>query len=155
MVVNEKEFEFDKKLISNNIKFINREEFNRHAANIICDRHNGILKKYVNTIRIDEEYYQLGDNCYNSIKIKLSVIRGKSLRFINIDLEGDYDKHLNKKWNEPDLILKENKGLYKYDPDWNRFKELEWDDEHGSLPSNKKEMYKELKEKFRKLKVVD
>lgn len=153
--MDKKEYEFDKKLISDNIKFISRNEFNRFTANIRCDRHNGLLKKFVVTIRIDAEYYQIGDNCYNSIKIKLSEIRGKSLKFIKDDLEETYDKYLREKFNKPKLNSKPGKGSYKHDVDWNIYKELKWDFEHGGLPSFKEEEYKKLKEKFRKLKAID
>ena len=154
MTIN-KEYEFDKKLSSNNIKFISRNEFNQFTADIKCDRHNGLLKKIVVTIRIDDEYYQLGDDCYQIIKNRLSEIRGKSLKFIRDELEEDYNKYLHKKLNKPKLNSAPGKGSYKFDVDWNIYKELKWDSEHNTLPSFKNEEYQKLKEKFRRLKAVD
>lgn len=149
----EKEYKFDEKLVSDNIKFIDRVVISSYTTKVRCDRHKGLLRRYVNTIRIDDKYYQIGDDCYKSIKNKLSEIRGKSLKLIKDDLEEDYIRYLEGKWLPGTLDLKDDKDTKKrFDPDYNKFKILEWDIKHGNPPDFKKKEYQELKQKFSKIK---
>lgn len=152
VIVREKEYRFDEKLISNNIRFIDRETFNRFITNIPCNRCNATLTRNVVNIRIDETYYQIGEDCYISIKNRLSEIRGKSLYWIRIDLEEDYDKHLQSKFSRERLNSIINKETAtEWHPDYSKFKELEWDIIHGNPPNFKKKEYEKLKKKFEQI----
>ncbi len=96
--IQDKEYKFDKLLTSNDIKYIDREitEFDEEVE---CDRCKYKPLKYVDILRIDDDYYNVGDFCYNSIKNRLSEIRGKSLYFIKIDLEEGYYKYLEREYD--------------------------------------------------------
>ena len=103
----------------------------------------------MNTLRIEYEYYQIGDFCYDSIKVILSEIRGKSLHWIRMELEERYDRYLERKYSSDiDEILDSGNGSIKYHPNYLRYNALKWDLKHGSLPSFKVKEYKELKKIF-------
>ena len=140
-----KTYEFDKKLYSLEIKFIERIIVDKLYLDIRCDRCNSQLV-YVNVLRIEIVYHNLGDFCYRSIKNILSEIRGKSLHFIRLELEESYDEHLEKKYATEGEI--EYKTSIKSDPDYSKYLTLKWDFEHGSLPSFRKKELNELRKKF-------
>ena len=143
-----KSYDFDKKLDSLEIKYIEREIVDNVYQNITCDRCNHQRLKYINILRIDEEYYQIGDDCYDSIKNILSKVRGKSLYRIRLELEESYDRHLERKYDSDNQI--EDKTSYKFDPDYSRYLTLKWDSEHSGLPSFRREEFEELRKKFEK-----
>lgn len=140
-----KTYDFDKKLYSLDIKYIERIIVDNLYLDIRCDRCNSNLV-YVNVLRIEILYYNLGDFCYQSIKKLLSEIRGKSLHFIRLELEESYDEHLVNKYAKADEI--EDKASYKSDPDYSKYITLKWDSEHSRLPSFKIKELNELKKKF-------
>ena len=148
MPTRDKTYQFDDKLKSDDIKYIGREEFNRLLANIRCERCNATLKRYVVHLRIDKEIYNIGADCYSSIKAILSEIRGKSHRFIVIDLEEKYDNYLKEKLSEEELPTKPGKSTYKWDPDYERLKAVQWDIKHENPPVHIKKEYEDLKKKI-------
>ena len=138
-------YDFDKKLYSLDIKYIERIIVDNLYIDIRCARCNHQLV-YVNILRIESDYHNLGDFCYRSIKNILSEIRDKSLHFIRLELEESYDEHLEKKYATEGEI--EYKVSIKSDPDYSKYLTLKWDSEHGSLPSFKKKELNELRKKF-------
>ena len=138
-------YDFDKKLYSLDIKYIERIIVDNLYLDIRCDRCNHQLV-YVNILRIEIDYHNLGDFCYQSIKNILSEIRGKSLHFIQLELEESYDEHLVKKYATEEEI--EDKAGYKSDPDYSKYLTLKWDSEHSRLPSFRQKELNELKKKF-------
>ena len=145
-----KSYEFDNLLTSEDIKFIEREIVNKTYQEVRCDRCNALLT-YINIIRIEMKYYNLGDFCYNSIKNILSEIRKKSLHFIRIDLEETYNNYLTKKFMTEKEGYENTETINKYDPDYNTYLSLKWDYENNSLPHHMRDKYNDLKDKFEKL----
>lgn len=96
--IQDKEYKFDKLLTSNDIKYIDRG-ITKYDEEVECGRCKYKPLKYVNILRIDDNYHNVGDFCYNSIKNILSKIRGKSLYFIKIDLEEGYYKYLEREYD--------------------------------------------------------
>lgn len=141
-----KTYEFDEKLTALEIKFIDRIIVDNLYQDFRCDRCNAQLV-YVNILRIEENYHNIGDNCYQSIKNALSKIRGKSLHFIKLELEENYDSLLSQKYATEEQI--EDKADYKWDPDYSRYLTLKYDSEHSGLPSFRKEEFLKLQEKFK------
>lgn len=129
------------------IKYIERIIVDKLYLDFRCDRCNSQLV-YVNVLRIEIIYYNLGDFCYQSIKNMLSEIRGKSLHFIRLELEESYDKQLVNKYATQEQV--DEKTEYKWDPDYSKYLTLKWDSERGGLPLNRKNEYLELKKKFEK-----
>ena len=145
-----KDYKFDEKLGSDDIKYVDRNEVNILYEEVRCGRCNATLR-YVNTLRIEDEYYQIGDFCYDSIKVILSEIRGKSLYWIRIELEEGYDRYLETKYSsDNDEISVYEGNSPKYHPDYKIYETLKWDSEHGRLPSFKEEEYRKLKQQFEK-----
>lgn len=138
-------YDFDKKLYSLDIKFIERIIVDKLYLDIRCNRCNSQLV-YVNILRIEIVYYNLGDFCYQSVKNILSEIRGKSLHFIRLELEESYDKQLENKYANEEQI--EGKTSYKSDPDYSKYLTLKWDSEHSRLPPFRQKEFDELKKKF-------
>ena len=147
MIMSSKTYDFDKKLYSLDIKYIERIIVDNLYLNFRCDRCNANLI-YVNILRIEINYHNLGDFCYQSVKNILSDIRGKSLHFIRLELEESYDTQLLKKYATEEQI--EDKANYKWDPDYSQYLILKWDLEHGGLPTFRKKEFDELKKKFGK-----
>ena len=142
-----KTYDFDHKLYSLEIKFIERIIVDNVYQDFRCDRCNSQLV-YVNVIRIEIDYHNLGDFCYQSVKNILSEIRGKSLHFIRLELEESYDRLLVNKYATQEEV--DEKTEYKWDPDYSKYLTLKWDFEHSGLPSNRKEEFNKLKMKFKK-----
>jgi len=143
-----KDYKFDEKLSSNDIKYVDRNEVDMPYEEVRCDRCNATLR-YVNTLRIDENYYNIGDCCYQSIKNVLSEIRGKSLYWIRMALEEGYDRYLEIKYtSSSDEISDYESNSPKHHPDYKSYEGLKWDFEHGGLPSFREKEYKKLKEQF-------
>lgn len=143
-----KKYEFDKLLDSLDIKLIDRNIVSVVYQQVRCDRCNKQKIKYVNILRIELAYFNIGDDCYQSIKNALSEIRGKSLHFIRLDLEESYDHHLIRKHPEQ----QESFGYVnpkKSDPQYSLYLSMKWDNEHGSLPNFKVKEFKELELKFK------
>lgn len=138
-------YDFDKKLYSLDIKYIERIIVDKLYLDIRCDRCNSQLV-YVNILRIEITYHNLGDFCYQSIKNLLSEIRGKSLHFIRLELEESYDEQLEKRYATEEQI--EDIASYKSDPDYSKYLTLKWDSEHSRLPSFRQKELNELKMKF-------
>lgn len=142
-----KEYHFDERLTSEEIKYVDREIINMIYQEIRCDRCNAQLR-YVNILRIDELYYNIGDDCYQSIKVKLSKIRNISLYNVRMVLEEPYDRYLENKWDSEEVYLSNETESPKFHPDYKIYESLKWDFEHGGLPSFKEEEYKKLRKQF-------
>lgn len=141
-------YEFDKKLTSEDIKYIDRNIYSTIYENMRCDRCGHSHLKYVNTIRIEDEYYELGDDCYASIRAILSEIRGVSLHFIKLQLEDRFEQLIRKKYYV-DGFDSEDPSEYKYDADYKEYESLKWDVEYGTgLPTFKQKRLEVLKKKF-------
>jgi len=144
MTSSDKEYKFDTLLITEDIKYIDRIIASMHYEDVRCDRCNAQLR-YVNLLRIDTEHYNIGDNCYQSIKNKLSELWETSLHDVRIRLEQGYQKYLRRKYAPKTQISVDpiDKG-----PGYSRYLEFKWDDEHGGLhPANILE-YEKLKKRF-------
>lgn len=141
---NLKTYEFDEKLCSMDIQFIDRFEINRLFQEIRCDRCNACLK-YINDIRIEDDNYNIGDFCYESILKILAEIRGKSVELLRIELERGYLEYVRLKR----LKEIEDRGeIDKFDPDFKLYETMKWDVEHGGIPEFQRKEYEELKKKF-------
>lgn len=143
----ERTYEFDKLLTSMDIKYIERLIVDNLYRDVRCARCNHQLV-YVNVLRIETGYHNIGDFCYESIRIILSEIRHKPLVIIKRDLEDKYEEYLEKKYATEEEI--QDKASYKFDPDYSKYLTLKWDFEHSRLPSFRMEEFKELKKKFEK-----
>ena len=148
MTENLRNYKFDELLTSLNITYIDREVVSMSYQEVHCDRCEHLLK-YVNVLRIDETYYNIGDDCYVSIRAQLSKIRGISLVNLKRELEDNYESYLEIKYNNEDLETYRNDKINKHDPDYNTYLTFKWDAEHGGLPQFKMKEYEQLKEKFK------
>jgi len=149
MIASLKNYKFDEFLVSHNIEFFDREIVSI-GQNIRCDRCNAMLK-YVNILKIDEKYFNIGDCCYQSVKNALSELRGKSLYWIRRELEGNYERHVeNKTENRKTRIEKfyEERRANAFDSDYNKYLCLKWDMEHNNLPDYRLNEYEELRKRF-------
>lgn len=149
MMSSTKNYSFDEKLGAEDIKYIDREIINMIYQEIRCDRCNAQLR-YVNLLRIEESYYNIGDDCYQSIKVKLSEIRNLSLYHVRIILEEPYDRYLDNKWTSKKEYIFNKSESPKSHPDYSKYLTLKWDSEHGGLPNFRKEEYERLKKQFKK-----
>ena len=114
---------------------------------IRCARCNAQLV-YVNILRIETDYHNIGDFCYESIRILLSEIRGKSLVHIKRELEDKYEEYLQQKYTIDDNA--NDPSSYKSDPDYSKYLTYKWDSENGRLHPNFKAEYEKLTKKFEK-----
>ena len=144
-----KPYKFDKLLSSLNIKYIDRIVVNMEYQEVRCDRCEHLLR-YVNILRIDGKYYNIGDFCYESIRAQLSKIRGKSLVHLKRELEDKYEEYLMVAHpNVLGEIEEREDSINKSDPDYRLYLTLKWDAGHGSLPKQKLDELARLREKYK------
>jgi len=143
---------FDNRLLeTDDIQYIERVTINNVYTDISCDRchHKGLI--YINLLRINDRYYNVGDNCYNdNIKIILAKKWGISLVLVRLRLNEPCNRYQEYKHVIDKAELDENKPL-KHDLDYKIYEALKWDYENGHLPPKKIEEYNRLKEKFKNL----
>lgn len=142
-----KEYKFDVKLKSKNIKLIDQIKVNMDYQNIECDRCNSLLK-YINILRIDDTHYNIGNDCYNSIKNRLSKIRHISLHILRFDLESNYDTFLGKKHKLGKALSKLHHQDNKYHRNYSEYVQLKYDNKHGKIPKSKIDRLNKLKAFF-------
>ena len=145
-----KPYKFDELLISLDIQYIDHEIVNKYYQEIECDRCKYRPLVHINIIRIDANYYNIGNDCYESIRAQLSKIRGKSLVHLKRELEDKYEEYLM--IVHPN-VLGEIEGredsINKNDPDYRLYLTLKWDAGHGSLPKHRIDELARLREKYK------
>ena len=139
-------YQFDEKLHTLDIKLIDRKKVSIEYSQIICNRCNATLL-YVNVLRIKRDHYNIGNNCYDSIKIILSKIRNISLHLLTEQLESNYFKYLKNKYCKAKVLPQKSEDV-RFHPDFNRYIAMKYDEAHGGLPSFKKREFNELKAFF-------
>lgn len=141
---NLKMYEFDKKLDTKDIQYIDRFEINMMLQEIRCDRCNACLK-YINELRIKEDHFNIGDFCYGSILDILVKLWKQDRFFVQVKLEQGYTEYLRKK-HEAERIARGS--IDKHDKDYSLYLTLKWDAEHNSLPEFNRKEYERLRKKF-------
>ncbi len=139
-------YQFDEKLHTLNIKLIDRKKVSIEYSQIICDRCSATLQ-YVNVLRIKKDHYNIGNNCYDSIKIILSKIRNISLHLLREQLESNYFKYLKNKYCKAKVSPQKSKDK-RYHQAFNRYLAMKYDEDHEGLPSFRKREFNELKAFF-------